>query len=176
MRNYMNAQEKQDYIMFCALLGYTQDVFEKWHKHGNMTKDEIKRWRTARTNLEKMSDSIMNRIDKSLSKNLMKLAKDTEIFCLPRERALIKLRAERDKHQNELCEVKLSTLEDLAEKALGHCDPCKEKDHNKCMLKKLFLELNIAPIDTDTKGCGYAQSVPCEEMPGWSIKRREQVG
>jgi hypothetical protein len=155
MKNYLNKNERENIVMLTALLGFVQDIFQGWADRGSLTKNETTRLRSATTHLSKMVDSVIGRLDSGHVRVLLRDARNSKIFCLPTERADIKLKNFKEERSKETAVVNLEALNYIAEKALYHCSPCTEKDESCCVLRNCFTLLAIPVFDVATKGCPY---------------------
>lgn len=157
MKNYLNKQERNDLIMVQAIIGYINIAFEKWYERGNITKEELKYIRMARSLIKKAISGVRSRQDKDFNNKLKRDIDNIELLCLPKTKAQVMLEQYEKDKEEEMCLVHRQTLELMAEKALGNCDPCAE-DHTKCKLREAFIELNIPVFDPYSTTCPYMLS------------------
>ena len=149
MKNYMNREERNDYIMAISFAGQLKRMADEWQDRGALTNQEAGALRQSATRSVNALADIAARMDEKFVSVLLRDVDAVDIFCLPKDKArLVKDRYEKE-HSEELCEVRLEALETLAEKAFYWCCSCTEEDKAACILRSVFTELAVPPYSDD---------------------------
>ncbi|MBG9548329.1 DUF5651 domain-containing protein [Cytobacillus firmus] len=168
MRDYLNSQEKNQFMVIASILQLMEGVRrnagvdgpkigtmrEEWVARGNMTKDEHRSLKMAETYLRKFISSVYDRlspkdqkiIDKKLMKFDFKLIDDYTLQQINRDVANKMVNAVVPRQQfydwcADIMHVK--------------CNGCK-KDWNTCELYEVFEDNFVPESGFDCKNCKFA--------------------
>lgn len=151
-KQYLNKDERDNFLGFSGLGIYLQKRLTKWGK--NLTTDERRRFKTALTNIEKAQTSIINRLPKHEALKVLKASKehDVRILTLEGARALEK-RAKQEYEKN--LHIKFEEMEVIATQILIHnCYQCK-KLCNECMYHSMMSRFLIPGLNSENN-CPYS--------------------
>ena len=149
MSQYLNKQQRNDYIFLAACLQHCEDIIAAWSEHNALTAIELKELKTARTNLRKALEQISDRMAPDFSRRLLRDSKAVQIFCGPTHEV-------REEHEactsaQTTCQVQEDSLYDLAEHALIGCmdQHCPHQGQPEtCAKQALLLDLTVPVFDT----------------------------
>lgn len=152
VKQYLNKEERDNFLGFSGLGIYLQKRLDKWEK--NLTTDEKRRFKTALTNIKKAQTSIMTRLPKEEAKKIARASRDYDVRILTIEgaRALEK-RARQDYEKN--LHIKFEEMEVIATQILIHnCYQCK-KLCNECMYHSMMSRFLIPGLNSEGN-CPYS--------------------
>ncbi len=152
VKQYLNKEERDNFLGFSGLGIYLQKRLDKWEK--NLTTDEKRRFKTALTNIKKAQTSIMTRLPKEEAKKIVRASRDYDVRILTIEgaRALEK-RAKQDYEKN--LHIKFEEMEVIATQILIHnCHECK-KIYHECMYHNMMSRFLIPGLNSEGN-CPYS--------------------
>ncbi|SFJ26635.1 hypothetical protein SAMN02910355_1875 [Terrisporobacter glycolicus] len=152
VKQYLNKEERDNFLGFTRLGIYLRRRFEKWDK--NLTSDERRRLKTALTNIEKAQISIISRLPKHEALKIAKASKDHDVRILTLEGAqALEKRAKQEYEKN--LHIKFEEMEIIATQILMHnCYKCKNPC-NECMYHSMMSRFLIPGLNSE-KNCPYS--------------------
>lgn len=152
VKQYLNKEERDNFLGFSGLGIYLRRRLEKWGK--NLTSDERRRLKTALTNIEKAQTSIINRLPKHEAIKILRASKEHDVRVLTLEGAqALEKRAKQDYEKN--LHVKFEEMEAIATQILMHnCYKCKRLC-NECMYHSMMSRFLIPGLNSEDN-CPYS--------------------
>jgi len=130
----------------------TWDYLSTWSEKAKcLTDEEKENIEKACNTLKEVSDSIVERSNKSYITSLQNEAKNSKIIFVDERRKV---------YNEEYVDSKFVPIDDLYDLygcALANCINCT-KDHNQCEVFELFMKLGVPPLDIEATGCPFYQS------------------
>lgn len=151
-KQYLNKEERDNFLGFSGLGIYLRRRFEKWGK--NLTSDERRRLKTALTNIEKAQTSIINRLPKHEAIKILRASKEHDVRVLTLEGAqALEKRAKQDYEKN--LHIKFEEMETIATHILMHnCYKCKMSCY-ECMYHSMMSRFLIPGLNSEDN-CPYS--------------------
>lgn len=135
-------QREYTMVLLNTIFFINEDILTNW----KLDKKYVKELKTARSFILRFVDSIIKPLDTQQRQRILKDAESNKVICVPKYEAQIKKELTEEAQARELIQVRRGAIELLAENALGHCNPCKAVCE-ACILKQVFIELNIPPLE-----------------------------
>lgn len=149
MKDYLNAQEKDNFAFMMHLADHIFEVLPEWDKNLDVT--EKKDLKTALTKIKKVCTSILTRINEKDRILTLRRVTHTRCLCVPKEEQERIVREYEAQKNKEACLVNLNMFYDIAEVACdATCNPCKCDDPGTCRYKKIYQEIELPLYDTKT--------------------------
>lgn len=151
-KQYLNKEERDNFLGFSGLGIYLRRRLEKWGK--NLTSDERRRLKTALTNIEKAQTSIISRLPKHEAMKILRASKEHDVRVLTLEGAqALEKRAKQDYEKN--LHIKFEEMETIATQILMHnCYKCKRLC-NECMYHNMMSRFLIPGLNSEDN-CPYS--------------------
>lgn len=152
VKQYLNKEERDNFLGFSGLGIYLRRRLEKWGK--NLTSDERRRLKTALTNIEKTQTSIINRLPKHEAMKILRASKEHDVRVLTLEGAqALEKRAKQDYEKN--LHIRFEEMEVIATQMLMHnCYKCKISC-NECMYHSMMSRFLIPGLNSEDN-CPYS--------------------
>lgn len=139
----LTSQELKQLCDMVKFTEYTKSFLQYWDK--KLTRDQVKRIKSAYTNYSKAWDAIVKSMDSKDNTRLCYTIANTHVAVLPK------------KEMNEAIKrVMADTDGVLMDFAFVNCDPCRH-DPKTCLLRKHLKECNYPGVDEQLK-CEYCLS------------------
>lgn len=149
MKDHMTSIERDDLIRLNGNIRLCEDILERWGSRGNLSAEEAKYLKMARSLQEKVFRLIGERMG-------------------PRQLQLILRRAEYllgSKRPEEYC-INKTQLHQLCEQALLiNCSPCRQGYNKKCPWRSLFKLAEVPACDAKATGKGRCIYEQCSQLP-----------
>ncbi len=143
---YFNRNDRQHHL--CLLV--TWDYLDSWIEREKCLLPTERKWtKLVITYLKKISDSIVERSDKSYVTSLTNEVNHSSIIIEDNRKKVYK---------EECIEVKTVIEDDLNELfdyAISACSSCTNKDFKTCKRFNLFMKMSVPPLCEDTTDCPY---------------------
>lgn len=143
---YFNRFDREHHLSMLV----TWDYLHTWLERTKCLSPTERKWvKMVITYLKKISDSIVERSDKSYITSLTHEALHSAIIIEDNRRKVYK---------EECIEVKTVVKDDLYELfdyALIPCQTCCNKDFKSCERYQLFMKMAVPPLNEDTDDCPY---------------------
>lgn len=154
LKEDLNATERYHMLSLNKLLNTLEDDFiNTWGRLGNLSKDELKRIKTATTHLDKVYKSIVKRIS---GKTCIALVKETDtkrLLMLPRDSVSFEL-----KKYKEMFEDHAAYMVMLTTAYESRCQKCNGINHETCDIKQAFELMKVPAFDEEATGCKYCDT------------------
>lgn len=148
MKDYLNADERQQAMFFLISHGITTGVMEKNGK--NMSSEEITCLKYVTTYLAKYLDALMKRVG---AKELSRILKESENYT-----AVIK-----PKKFDGVYTIDKNALEEIARMAVeANCFGCKKDNWTHCELYKYMKKAGMGRVDEIPGKCDFYYEQPEE--------------
>lgn len=172
MKQYLNADEKNNIAFLMAIADHVYVMLPDWEK--NLTAQEKKLLKTALTDIKKASFSIIERIDKASQMAIVKRLRGTVPVLMPKDSAeQLAKRYEIHEKKKDVCVVNLEAFYRLAEAAFqGTCNPCQCKEPKQCAYRTSYEEIELPYYDITNTECPFmiSREESCEQALEWSEK------
>lgn len=148
-RNLTNEQHK-DFCMLILLLSHADQHVHEWMPQER----QLKLKEASRLITEVIVDTTKEMSNVS-AQRLKKNIEQVQLFCLPKSEADRKIKENR---KTNVVKVREEAFMQLLESSMQHCkNPCG-RPYKRCLLRKIFLELDAPKWDPEAKGvCPYEQ-------------------
>lgn len=145
MKSYLNRADREHHLIMMVLW----ERIGAWlSKTSCLSPDERRRIKTAGTNLERASDSIIRRMDADYAKRIVRQLKNAELRVFDRDN--MALRSEPD-----TVNIRLDDMYDLSSFALQGCIGCQRCDYKQCDRYQLFMRLDVPVATDEPEKCPY---------------------
>lgn len=142
MVKYLNKQNKTNLLILCLMASEAQHIGQALQLEGQLKRKAT----TISTYAQNLFEEIMNGLDDSQKKQMLRLIRDNTIEVVPTN---VFTRKERECEEDSWVTI-------LAQKAFeSNCIKCRLKDHNACSLKDAMIHMGIDTVHENTDDCPY---------------------
>ncbi len=155
MKNYMNAEQRTEFVTFGVLLGYAQNVFLKKWGEKYLTPNETEKIQIACGLLTDAFECVLNRMDKDYGTVIRRDLDATQILSVPKTKTKITLETYKKKYEE--IAIDRTYLDTLIGVSLELCSRCYKtlEEQNNCLLRYTYINTNTSVFTDETKGCPY---------------------
>ncbi|KXZ40032.1 hypothetical protein SAMN05661008_01508 [Alkalithermobacter thermoalcaliphilus JW-YL-7 = DSM 7308] len=154
MKNYLNREEANDFMLTGVLLDTVSRIRTEWSGRNFITKEEHKNLKLAETYLTKYYKAVLERLGKKEAEKVFKRLGDFELKIMDR----YMLNRLRGQWENELqvAHLKREEFEDWCEQIMHiKCKNCS-LDYNNCNLYDVFEENLVPDSGYNLHNCRFA--------------------
>lgn len=142
MVKYLNKQNKTNLLILCLIASEAQHIGQALQLEGQLKRKAT----TISTYAQNLFQEIMEGLDDSQKKQMLRLIRDNTIEVVPTN---VFTKKERQDEEDSWVTV-------LAQKAFeSNCIKCRLKDHNVCSLKDAMIHMGIDFMHENTEDCPY---------------------
>ena len=142
MVKYLNKQNKTNLLLLCLMASESQHIGQALQLDGQLKRKAT----TISTYAQNLFQEIMDGLDDSQKKQMLRLIRDNTIEVVPTN---VFTKRERQDEEDSWVTV-------LAQKAFeSNCINCRLKDHSICGLKDAMIHMGIEFVHENTDDCPY---------------------
>ena len=142
MVKYLNKSNKTNLLLLCLMASEAQHIGQALQLEGQLKRKAT----TISTYAQNLFQEIMDGLDDSQKKQMLRLIRDNTIEVVPTN---VFTKRERQDEEDSWVTV-------LAQKAFeSNCIKCRLKDHNACSLKDAMIHMGIDMVNENTDDCPY---------------------